>query len=264
MVGTRTKLFLHLKKWLEKASLDYSMIEPGDRILVGVSGGADSMSLLDLLNTSMVHITSDFQLLAVHVDPGFPGGEEDAGVVEDFLRGQDLPFVIDRTDIGPLAHSEVNRKNPCFLCSRLRRRRLFEIAGERGCNKIALAHHKDDIVETLLINILFGREISTMLPNQSLFQGKIRIIRPLAYIREELLKKYSRERDFPVLASRCPTGEVSKRAVVKRLIGDLERENGKVRENIFKALYHVKPDYLLSNGLRALGAGHQEKKKKRS
>ncbi|MFA7464684.1 MAG: ATP-binding protein [Syntrophales bacterium] len=255
MPARKTKLFLHLKKWLEKAALDYSMIEPGDRILVGVSGGADSISLLDLLNTSMLHVTSDFQLLAVHVDLGFPNSDEDAGVIEGHLRETGVPFIIERTDIGPLAHSETNRKNPCFLCSRLRRRRLFEIAGEKGCNKVALAHHRDDIIETLMINILFGREISTMVPNQSIFRGKIRIIRPLAYIREELLKKYSREQGFPLTAGRCPTGTVSKRAVVKRLIRDLEKENGKVRENIFKALYHVKPDYLLGHGLKAPGTG---------
>ncbi len=241
----RTKLFLHLKKWLEKASLDYGMIEAGDRILVGVSGGLDSLVLLDLLDSPMVHIPSDFSLLAVNVDMGFDPEYRGYAVLEDHLGEGGYDTVMEKTDIGPLSHSDYNRKNPCYLCSRLRRKRIFEIAAERGCNKIALAHHKDDIVETLLINILYGREISTMVPNQSIFGGKLHIIRPLAYIGESLVKKYGRERGFPAVANPCPTSGTSKRAVIKRLLGELEKDNKDVRENVFKAMRHVKPDYLL-------------------
>lgn len=239
-----TRLFLHLKKWLEIASLDYGMLEAGDRVLVGVSGGADSLVLLDLLNSPMVHIPSDFSLLAVNIDMGFDPAFRGCGALERFLKEGGCEYVMERTDIGPLSHSEVNRKNPCFLCSRLRRKRLFEIAAERGCNKIALAHHKDDIIETLLINIFYGREISTMMPKQSIFGGKLHIIRPLALIREDLIKKYGRERGFPIIENPCPTSGTSRRVIVKKLIGELEKDNRSVRENIFKAMRHVKPDYL--------------------
>jgi len=239
-----TRLFLHLKKWLEIAALDYNMLESGDRVLVGVSGGMDSLVLLDLLNSPMVHITSDFSLLAVNVDMGFDQELRGYRTLERFLKEGGYEYVMEKTDIGPLSHSDVNRKNPCFLCSRLRRKRLFEIAAERGCNKIALAHHKDDIIETLLINIFYGREISTMMPKQSIFGGALHIIRPLALIREDLVKKYGRERGFPIIENPCPTSATSRRVIVKKLIRELEKDNRNIRENIFKAMRHVKPDYL--------------------
>lgn len=248
MPQKKTKLFLHLKKWLEKGSIDYNMIEPGDRLIVGVSGGADSLALLDLLNTSMLFIPNDFSLLAVNIDLGFDNGEG-RRELERYFQNEGYRYIIDQTEIGPLAHSDFNKKNPCFLCSRLRRKRIFEIAGENNCNKVVLAHHKDDMIETLMINILYGREISTMVPNQSIFEGKMHIIRPLAYIKEELVKKYAREQEIPVIANGCPTSRTSKRAEVKKLLNDLEANNKKVRENIFKALYHVKPDYLPGAGL---------------
>jgi tRNA 2-thiocytidine biosynthesis protein TtcA len=241
-----TRLFLHLKKWLEIACMDYGMLEAGDRVLVGVSGGIDSLVLLDLLNSPMVHIPSDFSLLAVNIDMGFDPDFKGYRALERFLKEDGYDCVMEKTDIGPLSHSDYNRKNPCFLCSRLRRKRIFEIAAERGCNKIALAHHKDDIIETLLINIFYGREISTMMPNQSIFGGKLHIIRPLALIREDLVKKYGRERGFPTIENPCPTSGISRRVIVKKMIRELEKDNRNVRENIFKAMGHVKPDYLPS------------------
>ena len=178
--GKRTRLHNHLNKWFETVSEEYGMIEPGDRVLVGVSGGTDSMVLLELLRTPKYVIPGDYTVTAVHVDHGFEGSGEDADRLEAYFRQIGCDYVIDRTDIGPVAHSEVNRKNPCFLCSRLRRRRIFEIADARGCNKIALAHHRDDMIETLLINMFYGREISTMMPMQRIFAGTLHIIRPLA------------------------------------------------------------------------------------
>jgi tRNA 2-thiocytidine biosynthesis protein TtcA len=239
----RTRLFLHLKKWLEKAVMDYGMIASGDRVLVGVSGGIDSMALLDLLNTPMVY-TPPFSLVAVNIDCGFDRGYAGCDMLAGYLRQGGYDYVIEKTDIGPLSHSEVNRKNPCFLCSRLRRKRIFEIAADKGCNKIAFAHHRDDIIETLLINLFYGREISTMLPDQTIFGGQLHIIRPLAYIREALVKKYGWERGFPVIENGCPTSRTSRRRYVKELLNKLAEENPRVRENIWKALGHVKPDYL--------------------
>jgi tRNA 2-thiocytidine biosynthesis protein TtcA len=239
----RTRLFLHLKKWLEKAVMDYGMIAAGDRVLVGVSGGMDSMALLDLLNTPMVHVPP-FTLTAVHIDPGFDPDGAGRGVLARHLNAGGYDAVIEGSDIGPLSHSEYNRKNPCFLCSRLRRKRIFEIAAERGCNKIAFGHHRDDIIETLLINLFYGREISTMVPDQSIFGGKLHIIRPLAYIREGLVKRYAKERGFPVIENRCPTSGTSKRRSVKDLLDGLEKEGPRVRDNIWKAMGHVKTDYL--------------------
>ncbi len=249
----RTKLFLHLKKWLEKAVMDHSMIEEGDRVLIGVSGGMDSLALLDLLNTPMVYVPR-FSILAVNIDPGFDRTYRDYDLLASHLAEGGYSCIMEKTDIGPLSHSDYNRKNPCFLCSRLRRKRIFEIAAEEKCNKIAIAHHKDDIIETLLINLFFGREISTMMPKQSIFGGKLHIIRPLAYIGEELVKKYGKEQGFPAIENKCPTSKTSRRVYIKNLLRELEKENKDIRENIYKALKHVKMDYLpVKNGGQGSG-----------
>jgi len=241
-----TKLFHHLKKWLELAIMDYAMIEEGDRVLVGVSGGADSLALLDLLNASMVFVPR-FSVLAVNIDMGFDPSYSDYDLLETYLKENHYTYVMEKTDIGPLSHSDYNRKNPCYLCSRLRRKRIFQIADENKCNKIALAHHKDDIIETLLINLFYGREMCTMMPKQEIFQGSMHIIRPLAYIAEKLIKKYVKEREFPVIENRCATSKTSKRVYIKKLLQELEKDNKNIRENIYKALRHVKVDYLPQN-----------------
>jgi len=239
----RTKLFLHLKKWLENTVMDYNMIEKGDRVLVGVSGGIDSLVLLDLLNSPMIYVPQ-FSLVAVNVDMGFDTDYRGYDTLKKYLQGKGYRYVMEKTDIGPLAHSDYNKKNPCFLCSRLRRKRIFEIAAETGCNKVAFAHHRDDIIETLLINMFYAREISTMMPKQSIFGGQLHIIRPLAYIREELVKKYGKEQGFPAIENLCPTSKTSRRIYIKNLLHELEKDNKDIRDNLFKAMGHVKMDYL--------------------
>jgi tRNA 2-thiocytidine biosynthesis protein TtcA len=228
---------------MEMAIMDYRMIEKGDRVLVGVSGGADSLALLDLLNSPMVFVPH-FSLLAVNIDPGFDKEYTGYEKLEHYFQSSAYDYVMEKTDNGPLSHSSYNKKNPCFLCSRLRRKRLFEIASENGCNKVALAHHRDDIITTLLINLFYGREISTMMPDQPVFRGKIHIIRPLAYIQESLLKKYAKEQDLPVVESTCPSSKSSRRIYIKQLLKDLERDNKDIYRNIWKAMNHIKPDYL--------------------
>jgi tRNA 2-thiocytidine biosynthesis protein TtcA len=245
----RTKLYHHLKKWLEKAALDYDMIAEGDRVLVGVSGGLDSLVLLDLLNTPMIFLPS-FSIVAVNIDLGYDETYEDYETLKNYLEQRGYDYVMEKTDIGPLVHSDWARKKPCFLCSKLRRKRIVEIAEEKGCNKIAFAHHKDDVIETLLLNLFYAREISTMVPSQSVFGGKFSIIRPLAYIREGLIKKYAREEGMPVIENRCPTAKVSKRIYIKNLLNELEKDNKDIRENIFKAMTYVKLDYLLKSGFK--------------
>jgi tRNA 2-thiocytidine biosynthesis protein TtcA len=230
---------------MEKAVMDYGMIEAGDRLLVGVSGGADSLALLDLLDSPMIFVPS-FTFEVAHIDSGFDPAYTGWRILEKHLRAGGYAHLMEKTDFGPLAHSDYNKKNPCFLCSRLRRKRIFEIAEERNCNKIAFAHHRDDIIETLLLNMFYAREISTMVPNQRIFAGKLHIIRPLVYIREPLLKKYAAERAFPTIENACPTSKTSRRLYIKRLLDELEKDNRDIRDNIFKSLRRVKPDYLLT------------------
>jgi tRNA 2-thiocytidine biosynthesis protein TtcA len=243
-----SKLHLHLRKRTEQAILTHGMLSQGDRVLVGVSGGADSLTLLKLLSGPLLFVPKPEFLLAVYVDMGFegPGGESSAKM-KKYFEEEGCNHQILETNIGSLAHSDFNRKaSPCFLCSRLRRRRLFELAREYKCNKVALAHNKDDMIETLLLNIFFAREISTMLPYQSFFKGDFFLMRPLAYIEESLLKRFAREENLPVVENPCPTAKNTKRQYIKNLIKKLDGDHRGVKENIFKAMKHVKPDYLLA------------------
>ncbi len=241
-----TALHRRLRKLLEQAVLDYGMIQEGDRLLLAVSGGADSLSLLTLLTTPKVAVTNDISLVTATLDLGFKDGEGQGwDQLERHYQQLSCEYVLERTQIGIRAHSAENRKNPCFLCSRLRRKRLFEIADAAGCTKIVMGHHKDDIVETFFLNVLFGREISTMVPNQEVFAGRFRIVRPLVYVDEYLLKAFAREAQLPVLADCCPTHLISRRAVVKKMLAQLEQEHAHIRENVFKALSNVKTEYLL-------------------
>jgi tRNA 2-thiocytidine biosynthesis protein TtcA len=256
--GDRTKLYHHLKKWLEKAAIDYGMIAEGDRVLVGVSGGLDSLVLVDLLHTPMIFLPS-FSVVAVNIDLGYDESYKDYETLKSYLDQRGYDYVMEKTDIGPLVHSEWARKKPCFLCSKLRRKRIVEIAEQKGCNKIAFAHHKDDIIETLLLNLFYAREISTMVPSQPVFKGNFTIIRPLAYISEGLVKKYARESGFPEIENRCPTAKGSKRMYIKNLLDDLEKDNKDIRENIFKAMSCVKLEYLLKNGVKG-NDGHDSDK----
>jgi len=242
-----SKLYLHLRKRLEQAIIKHGMLAEGDRVLVGVSGGADSLTLLKLLTGPLLFVPQPEFLLAVYVDMGFEGTNgHPAQHLERYFQKEGYQYQIRKTNFGPLAHSDYNRKaSPCFLCSRLRRRELFEMAREYRCNKVALAHNKDDVIETFLLNIFFAREISTMLPYQAFFKGDFYLLRPLAYIEESLLKRFAREANLPVFENPCPSAKNTKRQYIKDLIKKLDGDHRGLKENIFKAMKHVKPDYLL-------------------
>ncbi len=231
---------------MEQAILDYEMIQDDDRVLVAISGGSDSFSLLKLLSGPKVKVPNSISILAVYLDMGFDAKSQSREkLLQQYLRENGYQFYIESTQIGRIAQSPANKKNPCFLCSRLRRKRLYEIAWERGCNKIAFGHHKDDIIETFLLNLLYSRELSTMVPNQVVFRGLFRLIRPLAYVEEKLLKDFAQECQFPILEDNCPVAKRTKRTFVKGLLEELNREDGRIKENIFKALKNVKRDFLL-------------------
>jgi tRNA 2-thiocytidine biosynthesis protein TtcA len=221
----------------------YQMISDGDRILVGVSGGADSLTLIQMLLERLARIPINYELFAVYIDAGFEGSF--AEPLESYCRKLGFPLRVEYTDYGLLGHSSENRENPCFLCSRLRRKRLFEIADELGCNKLALGHNKDDVIETLFMNICYAGEISTMLPAQTFFQKRFTLIRPLAFADEELIRRFARGRRFPDFINPCPTTKTSKRREIKLMLKDLYRSNKKIKGNIFRSMSHIKPEYLL-------------------
>ena len=221
----------------------YQMVDDGDRIALGLSGGKDSWTLLWLLSRMRLRAPVDYKIFPIFIDPGFDGGPAES--IANHGRHLGFDVRIEKTDHGEVAHSEINRENPCFLCSRLRRKRLFEIADELGCGKLALAHNKDDLIETFFLNICYGGEISTMVPAQPFFDGKLTVIRPLAYADEETILDFSREMGWPIKANPCPSAGISKRAEMKEWLNRLYHRSPKIKGNIFHALHHVKQDYLL-------------------
>ncbi|MEJ2727183.1 MAG: ATP-binding protein [Deltaproteobacteria bacterium] len=221
----------------------YEMLHDGDRIIVGVSGGADSLTMMWMLVERLPRIPINFELFPVYVDPGFEGGFSES--LKTYTADIGLSLRVELTDYGILGHSTVNRENPCFLCSRLRRKRLFEIADELGCNKLALGHNKDDIIETFFLNICYAGEISTMVPCQTFFQEKFTVIRPLAYADENLIRAFAGEQRFPEFVNPCPSAKHSKRQEIKAVLNQLYRSNKKIKGNIFRAMSRVKLDYLL-------------------
>jgi len=232
-----------MRRAVGKALHDYEMIADGDRIAVGLSGGWDSLALMWVLSERLNRVPIRYSLLAIYVDPGFP--ESPSSRIAEYCRRMDYPLQIEYSDCGVRGHSPENRENPCFLCSRLRRKRLFEVADAFGCNKLALGHNMDDIIETLFLNMCYGGEISTMVPSQPFFQGRLTVIRPLAYVDEQAIDRFARDHQFPDISNPCPTASHSKRSEIKEMLALLYRRNRKIKGNLFRSMSRVKPEYLL-------------------
>jgi len=241
-----TKLHRKIRKLTEQAILDYKMIKSNERVLIGVSGGADSMSLLKILHDGLVQVKHTFTLIAAHVDLGFnESGLRNSERLADYFQTMGIEYIIEPSEISKLVFDPDAKKNPCFICSHHRRKKIYEIAHHMGCTKIAYGHHKDDIIETLLINILYGREIGSMNPVQEVFGGSKYVIRPFSYVDEQMLKAFARESGFPKLKNLCPAEGKTRRQRVKDMIRWIQ--NGEkfanIRENIFRSHYRVSIDF---------------------
>ncbi len=232
-----------LNRSVGKALHHYNMIADGDRIAVGLSGGKDSLTLMEILTERRTRIPIHYEVIALYIDPGFEGGFGEP--LEVFCKKKGYDLKTEQTDHGIVGHSSQNRENPCFLCSRLRRKRLFELADAFGCNKLALGHNKDDIIETLFLNMCYAGEISTMVPAQSMFQGRFTVIRPLAFVEADTIQRFAQERGLPEFLNPCPTAGVSKRSEIRSMLNQLYKSNRKIKGNIFRALSHVRNEYLL-------------------
>ena len=252
-----------IRSLMGKAIHRFGLIQDGDRILVGVSGGKDSLSLLHLLSERRERVPIDYDLVRrISISGSIRTGERCSGNIS---RRGGLSFHVERSEIGKRAHSPENRENPCFLCSWERRKLIFHLARRLNCNKIAFGHHKDDIVETLLINMFYSAGISTMLPLQSLFKGKIVLIRPLALIEEKKIERFAREKGLPFGPSGCPSSGKTKRKEVKELIEALGRKNHRIKGNLFRSLSNIKLEYTLMEDRPAsapLGSGEQMNEEK--
>lgn len=231
-----------LNRALGKALHDYDMIQDGDRIAVGLSGGKDSWALMWLLAERQARVPVKYTLFPIHIDLGFDDGP--GRIIDGFCARMGWPVRMEYTDFGVVAHTAANRENPCFLCARKRRQRLFEVADTLGCNKLALGHTKDDLIETLFLNVFYAGEISTMQAYQSFFKGRMTVIRPLAYADEERLDRFAAAMQWPLATNPCPSAGRSRRAAIKAMLQGFYAGNKKVKGNIFRAMHHVRTEYL--------------------
>jgi tRNA 2-thiocytidine biosynthesis protein TtcA len=254
------KLRKRLRRLAGQAIADYAMIEPGDRVMVCLSGGKDSYGLLDVLLSLKDAAPVRFELFAVNLDqkqPGFP-----ADVLPAYLAARGVPFRIAEQD----TYSVVKRLVPegatmCSLCSRLRRGVLYRVASEIGANKIALGHHRDDLMATFFLNLFFGGRLKTMPPKLVSDDGRHVVIRPLAYVRERDLARFAEAMEFPIIpCNLCGSQEHLQRRQVSEMLREWERRHPGRIESIFNAMRNVTSSHLLDRSLfdfdaaRATGA----------
>lgn len=235
------RLRSRLTKRFHKACADYGLITDGDHILIGLSGGKDSLALVELLGKrAQIHVPR-FEVTAVHVRIKERDYHSDLSYLEDFCSRVRVPLIVKDTEIGEAKGKD---KDPCFLCSWYRRKVLFDVAQELGCNKIALGHHKDDLVETLLMNLVFQGSIGTIPPLLQMEKMPIQMIRPLCLIEEKDIAEYAERSGYEKQVKLCPLEKVSSRADMKGLIKQLEKLNPNVRDSIFGAMENIKAEYL--------------------
>jgi len=253
------KLAKRLRRQAGQAIADYNMIEHGDRVMVCLSGGKDSYTLLALLRQLQAKAPVDFELVAVHLDQKQP--DYDAQILPAYLRSIDMPFVILEQDTYSVVKRVVPEgKTMCGLCSRLRRGSLYSFAEREGFTKIALGHHRDDIVETLFLNMFYHSTLKAMPPKLQSDDGKHVVIRPLAYCKESDIAEYAQQQAFPIMpCNLCGSQETLQRKAIKQMLQEWERKHPGRNENVFRALTAIAPSQLADTALfdfAALGSRH--------
>ena len=253
-MGYRSELEARVAKKTTKAIVDYSMIEDGDRVMVGLSGGKDSWALLQTLDVLRRRAPVTFSLVAVNVDSGYKDYKHD--LIASTCQARGWEYRIEHTDIGETIEDLLDDgATPCSLCARLRRGVLYRIAAETGATKIALGHHADDFIETLMLNLFFAGALKAMPAKLVSDDGAHVVIRPFVYVGEDEARTYTKECELPIIGCCCPAcGDLAlQRQRVKRLIMDLEIEHPGVKQSMLKALGNVMPRHLLDTRLNPSG-----------
>ena len=224
---------------VRRAADDYEMIQDGDKIAVGISGGKDSLTLLYALSTLRRFYPHPFELHAVTVDLGFEN--LNLGKIEALCKELDVPYTIVPTQIASIVFDQRKEKNPCALCAKMRKGALNEAIREAGCNKIAYAHHKDDVVETLMLSLIYEGRFHTFAPVTFLDRMNLTVIRPLVYMKEADVIGFVHKHDVPVVKSPCPADGHTRREYVKQLLRQLNLENPGVKDRMFTCLLYTSP-----------------------
>lgn len=242
---TRATVEKRLAQQMGRCIADFDLVEPEDRIMVAISGGKDSYTLLHLLERARKRAPIAFELIAVHLDQGQPG--YDGSALEAWLRREGYEHLIVREDTYRLVTKHIPEgQTYCSMCSRLRRGILYNVAESLGCTKIALGHHRDDAIETLMLNLMFNGSLSAMPAKLRSDDGRNTVIRPLLYSSERDIADYAEQLDFPIIpCNLCGSQENLWRQQVKELLDDIEKRAPKVRQSMLAALKNVHASHLL-------------------
>ncbi|UPW20536.1 tRNA 2-thiocytidine(32) synthetase TtcA [Agarivorans sp. TSD2052] len=243
------KLQKRIRRHVGQAIADYNMIEDGDRIMVCLSGGKDSYAMLDILLNLKAHAPIKFDLIAVNLDQKQPGFPEN--ILPEYLAGLGIEYKIVEEDTYSIVKDKIPEgKTTCSLCSRLRRGILYRTATELGATKIALGHHRDDILETLFLNMFHGGKLKTMPAKLVSDDGKHVVIRPMAYCKESDMEKYAELKQFPIIpCNLCGSQENLQRQAIKKMLNDWEKRFPGRVESMFSAVQNVVPSHLLDHQL---------------
>ena len=223
-----------LLSFVRRSVDDYNLIEEGDRIAVGVSGGKDSLALLSALAEMRRFYPKLYEVVAITVDMGFEG--MDYSPIEEFCREKNVEYVIEKTEIAKIIFDVRKEPNPCSLCAKMRRGSLHAAAQNAGCNKVALGHHYDDAVETFMMNLFFEGRLGCFSPKSYLSNRKITLIRPMLYVQEMDIIGLQKRFEMPVVRSKCPADGNTKRQYIKETIRNLEKENPGLKDRLFGAV----------------------------
>lgn len=226
-----------LMSFVRRAVDDYQMIEEGDRIAVGISGGKDSLTLLYALHGLKRFYPKHFELEAITIDLGNPGFH--VSPLETLCQSMDIPYTVVHTDIAQIIFEERKESNPCSLCAKMRKGALNEEVKKLGCNKVAYAHHKDDIIETMLLSLIFEGRFHSFSPKTYLDRTDLTVIRPMMYVSEADVKGFQNKYELPVVKSACPADGYTKREYAKNLLRQLNLEHPGAKERMFSAIVNA-------------------------
>ncbi len=235
------RILSHMRKAIE----EYKMIDEGDKIAVCLSGGKDSITMLHAFKNLQIFYPKKFDIIAVSVNPGFEFF--DTHFLEDICNKINVPLFIEKSNAKEIVFDIRKEKNPCSLCANLRRGVINSIANREGCNKIALGHNQDDVLETFLLNLLYAGNIGTFSPVSYMDRSKVTLIRPLVYTPEKEIKRYVKRNDISVMAKVCPMDGTSKREDMKNLIFSLSKNIPMIRANLFGAIQRNLEDWKIDS-----------------